>query len=86
VPAPTDGALPNPRVWTAPRAKTEFVLQNFVMAPAQAAHATQSDSTAATAASATVRVAMGEDSAAEGAQEEDAQAPQAPTTPDLAST
>ncbi|MFA7700241.1 hypothetical protein ABC604_03625, partial [Mycoplasmopsis synoviae] len=29
---------------------------------------------------------MGEDSAAEGAQEEDAQAPQAPTTPDLAST
>ncbi|MFL1059680.1 hemagglutinin, partial [Mycoplasmopsis synoviae] len=37
VPAPTVGALPNPRVWTAPRAKTEFVLQNFVMAPPQAA-------------------------------------------------
>ncbi|MFL0973819.1 hypothetical protein ACJOMP_04320, partial [Mycoplasmopsis synoviae] len=47
---------------------------------------TQSDSTAAAVASATVRVTMGEDSAAEGAQEEDAQAPQAPTTPDLAST
>ncbi|MFL1037732.1 hemagglutinin, partial [Mycoplasmopsis synoviae] len=35
---------------------------------------------------ATVRVAMGGDSAGERAQEEEAPAPQAPTTPDLAST
>ncbi|AAZ43676.2 putative phase-variable hemagglutinin [Mycoplasmopsis synoviae 53] len=87
VPAPIDGALPNPRAWTKVRDKSEFVLQNFVMAPAptQAAPApapTESGSEdvsgggTSAAASATVRVAMSED----------AQAPQAPATPDLAST
>ncbi|UBX97932.1 hemagglutinin [Mycoplasmopsis synoviae] len=88
VPTPEGDALPNPRAWTAPRAKTEFVLQNFVMAPAtaQSAPATQGDSTATAAASAIVRVAMGEDSAGEGAASVAAQAPQAPATPDLAST
>ncbi|WP_369027379.1 hypothetical protein [Mycoplasmopsis synoviae] len=79
VPAPEGDTLPNPRAWTAPRAKTEFVLQNFVMAPAQAAPATQSDSGATAAASATVRVANSE------ATSEAAQAPQTPAA-DLAST
>ncbi|AKJ21142.1 hypothetical protein [Mycoplasmopsis synoviae] len=60
VPAPIDGALPNPRAWTKARDKSEFVLQNFVMAPAQAAPAAQSDSAATAAASATVRLANGE--------------------------
>ncbi|MFL1038175.1 hypothetical protein ACJOMK_07020, partial [Mycoplasmopsis synoviae] len=72
VPAPIDGALPNPRAWTKAREKSEFVLQNFVMAPAQAAAPTTAQTSPSAAASATVRVAMGEDSAAEGAQEEDA--------------
>ncbi|MFL1073782.1 hypothetical protein ACJOMS_05095, partial [Mycoplasmopsis synoviae] len=58
--------LPNPRAWTKAREKSEFKLQNFVMAPTQAAPATQGDSTP-TAASAIVRVAMGEDSVEEGA-------------------
>ncbi|MFL1037817.1 hypothetical protein ACJOMK_04945, partial [Mycoplasmopsis synoviae] len=40
VPAPIDGALPNPRAWTKAREKSEFVLLNFVMAPAQAAATT----------------------------------------------
>ncbi|WP_400185112.1 hypothetical protein [Mycoplasmopsis synoviae] len=79
IPAPEGDTLPNPRAWTAPRAKTEFVLQNFVMAPAQAAPATQSDSGATAAASATVRVANSE------ATSEAAQAPQTPAA-DLAST
>ncbi|AQU47801.1 putative phase-variable hemagglutinin [Mycoplasmopsis synoviae] len=86
VPAPIDGALPNPRAWTKAREKSEFVLQNFVMAPTQAAATTPTQPAAAESTSATVRVAMSEEAAAEGAQEEDAQAPQAPTTPDLAST
>ncbi|MFL1037706.1 hypothetical protein ACJOMK_04290, partial [Mycoplasmopsis synoviae] len=60
VPAPIDGALPNPRAWTKARDKAEVVLQNFVMAPAQAAPAAQSDSGATAAASATVRLANGE--------------------------
>ncbi|AQT41466.1 hypothetical protein ACJOMT_03565 [Mycoplasmopsis synoviae] len=60
VPAPIDGALPNPRAWTKARDKSEFVLQNFVMAPAQTAPAAQSDSAATAAASATVRLANGE--------------------------
>ncbi|MFL1049479.1 hypothetical protein ACJOMM_03635 [Mycoplasmopsis synoviae] len=76
-----EGQLPNPRAWTKAREKSEFVLQNFVMAPTQAAPATQSDSTAATAASATVRLANGEAAPADGAAEDEAQ-----TTPDLAST
>ncbi|UZW64722.1 hypothetical protein [Mycoplasmopsis synoviae] len=77
VPAPTNGALPNPRAWTKAREKSEFVLQNFVIAPAQAAPATQSDSGATAAASATVRVANSEATSEEA---------QAPATPDLAST
>ncbi|MFA7700244.1 hypothetical protein ABC604_03645, partial [Mycoplasmopsis synoviae] len=76
-----EGQLPNPRAWTKAREKSEFKLQNFVMAPAQAAPATQSDSGAAAAASATVRLAMSGE--AEDAASEDAQAPAAP---DLAST
>ncbi|MFL1038085.1 hypothetical protein ACJOMK_06520, partial [Mycoplasmopsis synoviae] len=36
LPAPIDGALPNPRAWTKAREKSEFKLQNFVMAPTQA--------------------------------------------------
>ncbi|WP_391516871.1 hypothetical protein [Mycoplasmoides gallisepticum] len=89
VPAPTNGALPNPRAWTAPRAKTEFVLQNFVMAPAQAATPTTTQTSPSATASATVRVAMSGE--AEGVQEEDSEAaspetqPAAPTA-DLAST
>ncbi|WP_461216765.1 hypothetical protein [Mycoplasmopsis synoviae] len=81
VPAPEEGALPNPRAWTKARDKSEFVLQNFVMAPAtaQSAPATQGDSTATAAASAIVRVAMSEEAAV-------GEAPQAPATPDLAST
>ncbi|MFL0973681.1 hypothetical protein [Mycoplasmopsis synoviae] len=85
VPAPKEGALPNPRAWTKAREKSEFKLQNFLMAPTQAAPATQGDSTP-TAASAIVRVAMGEDSVEEGAASVAAQAPKAPATPDLAST
>ncbi|MFA7701771.1 hypothetical protein ABC576_03150 [Mycoplasmopsis synoviae] len=81
VPAPKEGALPNPRAWTKARDKSEFKLQNFVMAPAQAAPATQSDSGAAAAASATVRVAMSEEAAAEA----ETQTPAAPTA-NLAST
>ncbi|AQT41473.1 hypothetical protein [Mycoplasmopsis synoviae] len=83
VPAPIDGALPNPRAWTKARDKSEFVLQNFVMAPApaQAAPAAQSDSAATAAASATVRLANGE--AASG----EAQTTPAPASmADLAST
>ncbi|MFL1037923.1 hypothetical protein ACJOMK_05595, partial [Mycoplasmopsis synoviae] len=79
-------ALPNPRAWTKPREKSEFKLQNFIMAPAQAAAPTTAQTSPSAAASATVRVAMGEDSAEEGAASVAAQAPQAPTTPDLAST
>ncbi|MFL1049558.1 hemagglutinin, partial [Mycoplasmopsis synoviae] len=68
-----EGQLPNPRAWTKAREKSEFKLQNFVMAPAQAAHATQSDSTAATAASATVRVATETEEAAEDSESSEAQ-------------
>ncbi|AKJ20487.1 hemagglutinin [Mycoplasmopsis synoviae] len=86
VPAPEGDALPNPRAWTKAREKSEFKLQNFIMAPAQAAAPTTAQTSPSAAASATVRVAMGEDSAEEGAASVAAQAPQAPTTPDLAST
>ncbi|WP_011283405.1 FIVAR domain-containing protein [Mycoplasmopsis synoviae] len=91
VPAPTNGALPNPRAWTKAREKSEFKLQNFVMAPAQAAATTPTQPAAVESTSATVIVAMGEDSAEEGAQEEDSEAA-SPTaeastpTADLAST
>ncbi|WP_267274382.1 hypothetical protein [Mycoplasmopsis synoviae] len=88
VPAPEEGALPNPRAWTKAREKSEFKLQNFLMAPAttQAATPSATEDTTPTAASAIVRVAMGEDSVEEGAASVAAQAPQAPATPDLAST
>ncbi|MFA7713127.1 hypothetical protein [Mycoplasmopsis synoviae] len=76
-----EGQLPNPRAWTKAREKSEFKLQNFVMAPTQAAPATQGDSTPTAAASATVRLAMSGE--AEDAASEDAQSPAAP---DLAST
>ncbi|UBX99682.1 hypothetical protein K6988_00170 [Mycoplasmopsis synoviae] len=84
VPTPEGGALPNPRAWTKARDKSEFVLQNFVIAPAQAAPATQSDSTAAAAASATVRLATGTEEAVEDSESSETQTP----TPaaDLAST
>ncbi|WP_225606970.1 hypothetical protein [Mycoplasmopsis synoviae] len=86
VPAPEEGALPNPRAWTKAREKSEFVLQNFVMAPAQAAPATQSDSTAAESASATVRLATEETSTNSG-ESSPSPTPEASTPmADLAST
>ncbi|MFN3044448.1 GA module-containing protein [Mycoplasmoides gallisepticum] len=82
VPAPEGDALPNPRAWTKAREKSEFVLQNFVMAPVQAAPATQNDSAAAT-----VRVANGEATSADGAAKGEAQTTPAPAPmADLAST
>ncbi|WP_369021662.1 hypothetical protein [Mycoplasmopsis synoviae] len=77
VPAPKEGALPNPRAWTKAREKSEFVLQNFVIAPAQATAPTPTEPAPVAAASATVRVANGEAASEEA---------QAPATPDLAST
>ncbi|MFL1059648.1 hemagglutinin, partial [Mycoplasmopsis synoviae] len=62
-----EGELPNPRAWTTAKEKSEFVLQNFVMAPTQTTPTTQSDSTAATTASATVRLTNGETAPADGA-------------------
>ncbi|MFL1036838.1 hypothetical protein [Mycoplasmopsis synoviae] len=82
VPAPKEGALPNPRAWTKAREKSEFKLQNFLMAPTQAAPATQGDSTP-TAASATVRLATGTEEAVEDSESSEAQT--APAA-DLAST
>ncbi|WP_011283385.1 hypothetical protein [Mycoplasmopsis synoviae] len=84
VPAPEGDALPNPRAWTKAREKSEFKLQNFVIAPAQAATEESSDSTAAesTAAestAATVRLATGEAAA-------EAETQPAASTADLAST
>ncbi|MFL1059438.1 hypothetical protein ACJOMS_03590, partial [Mycoplasmopsis synoviae] len=75
-------ALPNPRAWTKAREKSEFKLQNFLMAPTQAAPATQGDSTP-TAASATVRLATGTEEAVEDSESSEAQT--APAA-DLAST
>nr|WP_318219736.1 hypothetical protein [Mycoplasmopsis synoviae] len=87
VPQPEEGALPNPRAWTKARDKSEFVLQNFLMAPAQAASATQSDLGATAAASAIVRVATGEAASTDGAAVGEAQTTPAPTpAADLAST
>ncbi|UBX97239.1 hypothetical protein K6989_02495 [Mycoplasmopsis synoviae] len=85
-----EGQLPNPRAWTKARDKSEFKLQNFVIAPAQAAAATAptesgsgdgSGGGTSAAASATVRVANGETASADGTASREAQ-----TTPDLAST
>ncbi|MFL1037620.1 hemagglutinin, partial [Mycoplasmopsis synoviae] len=56
VPAPEGDALPNPRAWTKAREKSEFKLQNFIMAPAQAAAPTTAQTSPSAAASATVRV------------------------------
>ncbi|WVH36845.1 hypothetical protein SE856_01130 [Mycoplasmoides gallisepticum] len=85
VPAPTDGALPNPRAWTKAREKSEFVLQNFVMAPAQAAAPTPTEPAAAESAS--VRVANGEAASPDGAASREAQRTPAPAPmADLAST
>ncbi len=72
-----EGQLPNPRAWTKAREKSEFVLQNFVIAPAQATAPTPTEPAPVAAASATVRVANGEAASEEA---------QAPATPDLAST
>ncbi|MFA7713107.1 hypothetical protein [Mycoplasmopsis synoviae] len=86
-----EGQLPNPRAWTKAREKSEFKLQNFVMAPAQAATPTTAPTESGSgdgsgggtsaAASATVRLANGEAASADGAASREAQ-----TTPDLAST
>ncbi|MFL1039002.1 hemagglutinin, partial [Mycoplasmopsis synoviae] len=73
VPAPEGDALPNPRAWTKAREKSEFKLQNFIMAPAQAAPATQSDSTTVESTSTTVRVATGTEEAAEDSESSEAQ-------------
>ncbi|WP_350266692.1 hypothetical protein ABOD99_03215 [Mycoplasmoides gallisepticum] len=87
VPAPTDDALPNPRAWTKAREKSEFVLQNFVMTPAQAAAPTPTEPAAAESASATVRVANGEAASPDGAASREAQRTPAPAPmADLAST
>ncbi|AAZ43666.2 putative phase-variable hemagglutinin [Mycoplasmopsis synoviae 53] len=73
-----EGQLPNPRAWTKAREKSEFKLQNFVMAPAQAAAPTTAQTSPSAAASAIVRLAMSEEAAAEA----ETQTPAA----DLAST
>nr|ADF45427.1 phase-variable surface lipoprotein hemagglutinin [Mycoplasmopsis synoviae] len=79
VPAPEGDALPNPRAWTKARDKSEFKLQNFVMAPAQTATPTPTEPVPAAAASATVRVATEEASTNSGGTSPS-------PTPDLAST
>ncbi|MEX0364406.1 hypothetical protein AB2U07_04130, partial [Mycoplasmopsis synoviae] len=77
VPAPEEGALPNPRAWTKAREKSEFKLQNFVIAPAQAAPTTAptesgsgdgSGGGTSAAASATVRLATGTEEAVEDSE------------------
>ncbi len=73
-----EGQLPNPRAWTKAREKSEFKLQNFVIAPAQATAPTPTEPAPVAAASATVRVAMSEEAAV-------GEAPQTPAA-DLAST
>ncbi len=82
VPAPEGDALPNPRAWTKARDKSEFKLQNFVIAPAQAATPTTVQTSPSAAASATVRVVMSEEAAAEAETQTPAPTPAA----DLAST
>ncbi|UBM43882.1 GA module-containing protein [Mycoplasmopsis synoviae] len=81
VPAPEGDALPNPRAWTKAREKSEFKLQNFLMAPAQAAAPTPTQPAAVESTLATVRLANGESVSADGTASREAQ-----TTPDLAST
>nr|AEA01931.1 variable lipoprotein hemagglutinin VlhA [Mycoplasmopsis synoviae] len=91
VPQPEEGALPNPRAWTKAREKSEFVLQNFIMAPAQAAAPTQTEPAAVESASATVRVATGTEEteteeAAEDSESSETQTPAPTPVADLAST
>ncbi|WP_421466775.1 hypothetical protein [Mycoplasmopsis synoviae] len=76
-----EGQLPNPRAWTKAREKSEFKLQNFLMAPAQAAAPTPTQPAAVESTLATVRLANGESVSADGTASREAQ-----TTPDLAST
>nr|WP_309299854.1 hypothetical protein [Mycoplasmopsis synoviae] len=80
-----EGQLPNPRAWTKARDKSEFKLQNFVIAPAPAESGSEDVSGGGTsaAASATVRLATGTEEAAEDSESSEAQT--APTA-DLAST
>ncbi|UBX97795.1 hypothetical protein K6989_02460 [Mycoplasmopsis synoviae] len=86
VSAPEEGALPNPRAWTKARDKSEFKLQNFVIAPAQTATEESSDSDAVEPASATVRVATEETSTNSG-ESSPSPTPEASTPmADLAST
>ncbi|MEX0364408.1 hypothetical protein AB2U07_04140, partial [Mycoplasmopsis synoviae] len=78
VPAPEEGALPNPRAWTKAREKSEFKLQNFVIAPAQASTPTTAPTESGSgdgsgggtsaAASATVRLATGTEEAVEDSE------------------
>ncbi|WP_117274041.1 GA module-containing protein [Mycoplasmoides gallisepticum] len=82
VPAPEGDALPNPRAWTKDRDKSEFKLQNFVMAPAQAATPTTTQTSPSVTASAIVKVATGTE---ETSTMQTAPAAQTPTA-DLAST
>ncbi|AKB10998.1 hypothetical protein [Mycoplasmopsis synoviae] len=87
VPTPEGDALPNPRAWTKARDKSEFKLQNFVMAPTQAATPTTTQTSPSAATSATVRVANGEAASAAGAASREAQTTPAPAPmADLAST
>ncbi|AFP78638.1 GA module-containing protein [Mycoplasmoides gallisepticum] len=82
VTAPEGDALPNPRAWTKARDKSEFKLQNFVMAPAQAATPTTTQTSPSAIASAIVKVATGTE---ETSTMQTAPASQTPTA-DLAST
>ncbi|UQZ95761.1 hypothetical protein F9C22_03340 [Mycoplasmoides gallisepticum] len=82
IPAPEGDALPNPRAWTKDRDKSEFKLQNFVMAPAQAATPTTTQTSPSATASAIVKVATGTE---ETSTMQTAPAAQTPTA-DLAST
>ncbi|WP_391516860.1 FIVAR domain-containing protein [Mycoplasmoides gallisepticum] len=82
VPAPEGDVLPNPRAWTKARDKSEFKLQNFVMAPAQATTPTITQTSPSATASAIVRVATGTE---ETSTMQTAPAEQTPTA-DLAST
>ncbi|AAP56553.1 VlhA.4.10 variable lipoprotein family protein [Mycoplasmoides gallisepticum str. R(low)] len=82
VPAATNGALRNPRAWTKARDKSEFKLQNFVMAPAQADTPTTTQTSPSAIASAIVKVATGTE---ETSTMQTAPAAQTPTA-NLAST
>nr|ADF45431.1 phase-variable surface lipoprotein hemagglutinin [Mycoplasmopsis synoviae] len=80
-----EGQLPNPRAWTKAREKSEFKLQNFVMAPAQTATPTTAQTSPSAAASATIRVANGDAASEETSTMQTAPAAETPAV-DLAST